>query len=567
MSDETKTEIEQAVEEERAAFEAQQSEKAAKELEKVAAGSGKSKGYIEQLVKDFDDNHLGDARRFSERFAGRLVFDNIQGRWYQYNCTHWFQDKGQVHMHNTTEIAEDYRAQSAYYKRRVAEEMVSPEYEAMAYKTDKKEHLKPFIQCQKAWAARAKELKDPTRVNKVLLMARVATPGYLGIVGDEWNQNPHLFACGDKVIDLRDGKALDPDPAFYINRASEIQWAGLNAECEMWDEFLMQVFNQDHELIDYIQKCVGYWMTGLMTFQEFYCLWGPQGRNGKGVFFRTLRKVMGSYFQMMPSKYLLDEKSLQNTDKPDQHLVSLEHTRLACVSESPKRAKFSESAIKQLSGGDPITCRGMYSLDVTEYVPGFKMLFVTNNIPSVNGDDKAFQDRLRVIKFPCTFKMGVDPDPKAKVYPRNPQLEVELHTPDNLSGIFAWCVRGAVEFFRTGTLDPPKSVLADTKLVMEDNDFIGEFIRECLDVHVDAPETNTPDNQKTQMKDIYDVFKVWSVEEKGVNKDKVLAMRTVGTDFRNRSDIFRVSPINKTFYNVTIKSEWRQQQGAGDVPF
>lgn len=171
-------------------------------------------------------------------------------------------------------------------------------------------------------------------------MASVAAPGFLGMVGTEWNKDPYLFACGNMVIDLRTGKALEPDPAFYINRASEIEWNGLNAESALWDEFLTQVFNQDEELIDYIQKCVGYWMTGLMTFQEFYCLWGPQGRNGKGVFFRTLRKVMGSYFQMMPSKYLLDEKSLQNTDKPDQHLVSLEHTRLACASESPKRRSF-----------------------------------------------------------------------------------------------------------------------------------------------------------------------------------------------------------------------------------
>lgn len=554
MSDNTGKEIAEAVEQERAQHEQALAEK---QTAKQEIEPSRGKGYFDQLKVDFDDNHLGDARRLAGKFGGKLVYDNIQGRWFQYNCTHWFQDRGRVHTHKVTEIAADYKSQSEYYARRIKEEMAKPEFLELN-KTAKADHIRPFQQKQKAWAARAKDLKDPTRINKVLTMASVATPGYLGIVGKEWNQDPYLFACGNKVIDLRTGKALDPDPAFYINRSSEIEWTGLMAESVLWDEFLSQVFNGDEELIHYIQKCVGYWMTGLMTFQEFYCLWGPQGRNGKGVFFRTLRKVMGSYFQMMPSKYLLDEKSLQNTDKPDQHLVSLEHTRLACTSEAPKRAKFSEGAIKQLSGGDPITCRGMYSLDVTEYIPKFKMLFATNRIPTVNGDDKAFQDRMRVIKFPCTFKMGVEPDPKAKIYPRDPRLEEKLHTPENLSGILAWCARGAKEFIESGTLIPPTSVLADTRETMEDNDPIGEFIRDCLDVHPDAPATDTPADQKTQMKDIYEVFTRWSIEEKGTPKDKVWAMRTLGTDFRNRADFYKVSPQNKTFYNVTIKQEWYQ---------
>lgn len=559
MSGEIKKEIDEAVQQERSQHEQAQAEKANTNSQ---AEPQNGKRYFDQLHKDFDDNHLGDARRFGEKFGGKLVFDNIQGRWFQYNCTHWFQDRGRGHMHKVTEVAEDYKAQSEYYGRRIKEEVAKPEFQALN-KTDKKEHLKPFQQKQKSWAARAKELKDPTRINKVLTMASVATPGYLGIVGKEWNQDPYLFACGNKVIDLRTGKALDPDPAFYINRSSEIEWTSLMAESALWDEFLSQVFNGDEELIHYIQKCVGYWMTGLMTFQEFYCLWGPQGRNGKGVFFRTLRRVMGSYFQMMPSKYLLDEKSLQNTDKPDQHLVSLEHTRLACTSEAPKRAKFSEGAIKQLSGGDPITCRGMYSLDVTEFIPKFKMLFATNRVPAVSGDDKAFQERLRIIKFPCTFKQGVEADPKAKVYPMDPKLEEKLHTSENLSGILAWCVRGAKEFIESGTLIPPDSVLADTKDFMEDNDFIGEFIRDCLVVHPDAPETNTPAECKTQMKHIYEVFKKWCIDEKSIPEQKVWAMRSLGSDFRNRSELYRVSPQNNSFYNVTIKPEWNN----ADIPF
>ena len=547
-----RTEIEQAVAAERQAYEG------AEAVQPEPIRAEEPRGYFDQLRIDLEDNHLGDARRFANKFDGRLIFDNIQGRWHVHNCTHWEEDKGRRHLLMVTDIARDYASQVAYCDREIAKMQASEEFREKT-KVVQNEMLKPWLQQRRAWQTRARELKDPARIKKVLDMASVVTPGFLGIMGSEWNPDPYLMACGDFVIDLRTGAALDPDPRNYINRASTVEWRGLNQECELWDTFLDQIFNGDEELKCYAQKCVGYWLTGLMTHQEFYCLWGPQGRNGKGVFFRTIRKVMGTYFQTIPSKFLLDEKTLQNTDKPDQILITMEHSRLVCASESPKRAKFSEGAIKQLSGGDPITCRGMWASHITEYIPKFKMLFATNRVPSVSGDDGAFKDRLRIIKFPCTFKMGVEPDPKLKIYPRDPQLEDKLHTPENLSGILAWAVRGAVEFIRTMDLTPPASVLADTAEYMEQNDFIGEFIRDCL-VVTSATENKAAADEKTQMKEIYRAFIRWCKEEKSIPESKIWSNKAVGNDFRDRSELFKVPPKNKTFYNVRIIEDWLPEE-------
>lgn len=528
-------------------------------------GDGRGPGYYDQLKLDFDDNHLGDARRFSTRFGGRLVFDNIQGRWFRFNHTHWIEDIGRRHLHCLTEIAQDYKAQSGFYAKKMADLVASVEYKD-ASQTKQKDMLSPLLQKKKAWEARAKELKDPTRIKKALDLASVCVDGFLGVLGKEWNPDPNLFATANKVINLRNGKALAPDPSLYINRASAVAWNGLHAECEMWDTFLQQVFNGDEELIKYVQKCVGYWLTGFMTHQEFYCLWGPQGRNGKGVFFRTIRKVMGSYFQTIPPKFLLDEKTLQATDKPDQVLVALEHTRLACASEAPKRARFSEGAIKALSGGDPITCRGMWASNLTEYTPKFKLLFVTNRVPSVAGDDKAFQDRLRIIKFSRTFKHGVEPDTEKGVYPMDPQLEFKLHTQENLSGILAWAVRGAIDFCRSMDLTPPDSVLATTADYMRDNDFAGEFIEQCLEV-TEATESDARDHNRTQMKVIYEVFQRWCKEEKSIPESKIWSQNALGKDFTNRTELHKVPPRNVVFYNVRIKNDWLNNKGQPNWEF
>lgn len=76
----------------------------------------------------------------------------------------------------------------------------------------------------------------------------------------------------------------------------------------------------------------------------------------------------------------------------------------------------------------------------------------------------------------------------------------------------------------------------------------------------DAPESNTPKEQKTQMKHIYEAFRKWSIEEKAVPENKVWSMRALGSDFGNRTDIHRVSPKNSVFYNITIKPEWREKE-------
>ncbi|MEF2145141.1 MAG: phage/plasmid primase, P4 family [Desulfovibrionaceae bacterium] len=556
--DEIKRQVDEAVRTEQEQYQ--------KSKEEQPSGTTTPTGYVDQLKVDYDDNHMGDARRFSERFGGKLIFDNTQGRWFRFQDTHWGEDMGRTHRHSLTHIAEDYRQQARFYGQKAQEMQGSDEYLALETKTAKREMLDPLLRQQSAWDRRAKELKDPGRIGKVLDLASVANPGYLGILGTEWNADPYLFACANAVIDLRTGKTLPANPFNYINRASGILWDKLQAESDLWETFLQQVFAEDQELIDYVQRCTGYWLTGLSNVQEFYCFWGPQGRNGKGVFFRTIRQIMGSYFQQIPPKFLLDEKALQSSDKPDQILVSLEHTRLACASEAPKRARFSEGAIKALSGGDPITCRGLYSNNITEYIPKFKMLFVTNRVPSVSGDDRAFQERLRIIKFGCTFRQGVDPDPEARVYPMDPQLEHKLHQPEHLSGILAWAVRGAVEFLKTMDLTPPASVLATTEDYMASNDFVGEFLEQCLEV-TDATPTAATDWTRTQMKDIYQVFQRWCKEEKSIPESKIMSQNALGKDFTNRTELVKVPPKNKVFYNVVIRAEWQTEGKGHDLPY
>ncbi len=517
----------------------------------------------EQLVADRDDEYVGLARRFCAHHAAAFVYDNTVQRWYRSNCTHWDMDIDRCHLGAVAELAPPFEAQAAFFEElatqafgleeREADKNLAKEYRARG---------KAMAKVSKSWDAVAKRLKEPTSMKKVLELASAGTTS-LGISGSEWNKHPNLLVAKNAVIDLETGKEVQAEPSLYLNQHSPVEWKGLHAESELWDEFLSQVFLGNQQLIDYVQACAGYWISGFNSIQEFWTLWGPQGRNGKGVFFRTLRAVMGNYYVSLDPQMLMDTKFQRQGGGPSPELVNLRFKRLAVASESKKGATFSMDAIKRWTGGDPIPCRGMASDNIVELLPEFKLLFVTNRLPQVSdATDNAFRSRLRIIKFLARFSsVASEVDPTRNIFPMDPLLERKLHTPEVLSAVLAWAVRGALSFFRGGMrLDAPLDVLAETDSYMQDQDMIGQFIRSALIItDGNGPET------RSGAKSVYLAFRRWCIGDQLIPEKYVLTMSSFGRDLKIRPDIRVVPPVNFVNYNVVIREEWRASDEHGGL--
>ncbi|NJB66457.1 putative DNA primase/helicase [Desulfobaculum xiamenense] len=499
-------------------------------------------------------NQLGDAKLFIRLFEGRYCFDNKEERWYRYNGTRWLPDTGRHHYFAVCEelapLYEDRaRALGAALSRYEAEHGVC--IAAMQRKDIQMLGLgrvAALAARRDALNKRAAALRDVARVKKVLTLVG-AGANSLGLEGDEWNRHPAMLVCANTMVDLETGRSRQPSPWDYINMSTPVEWRGLNAECPAWDHFLDQVFEGNAELIDYVQRLAGYWLTGYTNIQEFWCLWGPRGRNGKGVFFRALRSIMGDYYTTVPVELLLDQGKAGNSSGPRQDLVNLRFRRLGVASESKKTAKFSDAAIKMLTGGDPIPCRGVYSSEQIEFIPECKLLFATNRIPTVDGGDQAFKQRLRVIPFYCQFLPGIT-DPEKKIFPMDRMLEETLNTPAELSGRLAWAVRGAMRLLGDGMrLPPPAIVVQETDEYMDAQDLVGEFLRECVEI------TDGEGGRKTMVSHMYASFRHWCQQEKSMAEKFVPSHVVFGQDLKGRPELRRVSPINKVFYAAVVKPE------------
>jgi putative DNA primase/helicase len=503
-----------------------------------------------QLKQDMQDEYIGLARRFCAHHKGAFIHDNTVQRWFRWaNGTHWDLDLDRYHLKAVADLAPPFEAQAAFFR-----ELADKAFEEDA----KSERGKVLAKVAKAWDGKAKQLKEPTAMKKVLDLASAGADS-LGITGTEWNKHPNLLVTRNAVIDLETAKQIPTSPSLYLNQHSPVEWAGLHAESELWDAFLDQVFLGDQQLIEYVQTCVGYWISGYNSIQEFWTLWGPQGRNGKGVFFRRLRAIMGNYYVSLDPQMLMDTKFQRQGGGPNPEMVNLRFKRLAVASESKKGAVFSMDAIKRWTGGDPIPCRGMNSDNILELLPEFKLLFVTNRLPQVNdATDNAFRSRLRIIKFLARFtSVASEVDPERHIYPMDPQLERKLDAPEVLSAILAWAVRGAKRFFDLGMrLEAPLDVLAETDAYMEDQDLIGMFIRQALIV------TDGGQGQRTPAKDVYLAFRKWCIEDQLTPEKYVPTLSSFGRDFKIRPDIKQVPPKNLVVYNVLVREEWQPKEAS-----
>ena len=269
---------------------------------------------------------------------------------------------------------------------------------------------------------------------------------------DNW-----LLNVENGTIDLRSGELLPHDPARLITKLAVAPYDPA-ATCPTWENFLDRVFDGQQELIHYVQKAVGYSLTGECGEQCLFLLYG-HGANGKSTFLTTLMTLLNDYARQMPMESLL---ARQDNSIPND-LAALRGARFVSAVEADQGRRLNESKIKQMTGQDKIAARFM-RCEWFEFAPQFKLWLATNHKPSVRGCDEAIWRRLRLIPFVVTI-------PPAE---RDSALPDKLR--EELPGILRWAVAGCANWQAEG-LAAPSAVTDATDEYRDEMDIIGEYIK------------------------------------------------------------------------------------------
>jgi P4 family phage/plasmid primase-like protien len=234
--------------------------------------------------------------------------------------------------------------------------------------------------------------------------------------------------------------------------------------CPTWLAFLNKIFGGDQELISWLQKVVGYTLTGSIEEQMVFFLIGD-GCNGKSTFLNVLKKMMGDYaVHTNPDSFMVNKFSSAGAARSD--LMRLYGARMVVGSEGEEGQRLAESFLKRATGGEEISGRGLYQKHEKEFESTFKFFFGSNHKPKISGTDYGIWRRIKVIPFSVCIPENE----------RDPKLMSKLSM--ETSGILNWAYEGCARWQEEGLSDLPAAVAEASKEYQGESDVIGRFLEE-----------------------------------------------------------------------------------------
>jgi putative DNA primase/helicase len=343
---------------------------------------------------------------------------------------------------------------------------------AEAAEIEDEETRKAFIQHE-----RKSEAKN--RIDAMIGLAQ--SEGDVPVRLDDFDPDPMLLNTVAGTINLETGSIGIHRRSDLITKLSPIAYDP-EAKCPTWNRFLDRVTTGDKELQGYLQRCVGYSLTGETSEHALFLLYG-KGANGKSTFLEVLRYVLGDYAQTADFASFMVSKN--QTIRND--IAKLNGARFVTATESESGKRMSESVVKQLTGGDTVSARFLFS-EFFEFVPQFKLWLGTNHKPKVVGADDGIWRRIRLIPF--TVQIPKEQQDKGL----SKKLKAEA------AGILNWALEGLRQWQKMG-LAEPDTVTDATSEYRADQDVLQHF--------VDA-RCKTGAGQRVKGAALYASYKQWA---------------------------------------------------------
>lgn len=336
--------------------------------------------------------------------------------------------------------------------------------------------------------------------DSILRRALNASKNSMIIEITDFDSDPYLLNCKNGVFDLNTLKFREATAEDYFTRMldCELLPEELAPPCQRWYDFIDEITSQDREKARYLQKALGYSLLGENTKECMFVAYGAKTRNGKGTLFNTIAKVLGlgkdnGYGSTMKSGLICESKYKEKDyNAAEPMLADTVGIRYLTLSETKDDITLDETAIKSLTGRDPLKTRQLHSAAFV-FTPQFTIWLSTNFLPRVNDDSVFKSDRIWVIPFNEHFDESN----------RDEHLKELFIKEGNKVTVLRWLLDGYRMFVKEG-LTPPECVKEATRQYARQNDRVLCFKEDCLE---DA-EGETVSNAL-----MYAKYKAWCADD------------------------------------------------------
>lgn len=488
------------------------------EVENIPADDDES---FDHLVKEYEAdvklphwiygpyNDMWNSQRFIEAFGDNLRYNTSKGCWCIWNGKNWAEDRiGAIRQLADEAIMKlyDYKAQM---------ERLDPE--------DKR--IKLFLE----W------LRNSRNTGRKDNMIKETQTAYsIAALPEMFDSDQWLINVNNGTIDLRTGKLREHKRQDMITRICPVDYDE-NAKAPVFENFLKQIFSDNTELIKFIQRAMGYSLTGSTREQSLFVCYGT-GANGKSTLIGVMQEIMGEYARNTNFSTFAVRNDTNTND-----IARLVGTRFVTAMEVGEDKRLNEALVKQLTGGDKISARFLHK-EFFDFVPTFKIWMGVNHKPKIKETDNGIWRRIKLVPFEVTIP------PKD----RDPELLNKLRA--EMPGILAWAVKGCLEWLKNG-LNPPEEIHEATNAYRGEMDTMQVFLEDCI-------AAKSGGTVKTG--ELYQVYVLWcekngeryvsntkfgtKMKERGYKKGRTMVMRYY-------EDIILTDYANKLKYGVSDKGK------------
>lgn len=426
--------------------------------------------------------HLANAHRIRQYYQGRLGYALGTG-WVLWTGQFWRPDptaEGALAIGFIDELS----------RKIAAEASALTEIAARETNGDRRQALLQQADALLRWAMQSENERVIAAGLKLAKHALLLDHGQL-------NADPWLFNVQNGTIDLRTGTLRPHQPADRITHLAPVTYDP-TATCPTFERFLLEVFAGDADMVAFIQRGVGWSLTGVVEERALFFLYGERGKNGKSTLIETIMNLLGvcgetsfGYARKVTADTFMKSR---NQDDNQRKAATLAGPRFICTSEVSEEQRLNEQLIKDITGGDTLEARKLYQEAFT-FKPQFKAWMYGNHKPQIRGTDDAIWSRVKLIPFEVSFAGREDT-----------KLPTKLK--GELPGILNWALRGCLNWQRQG-LNPPVKVQAATQAYREEMDMFGQFIQDCCVIRRDA---------SVWASELWSTYQVWC-SENGVREE------------------------------------------------
>ena len=381
-------------------------------------------------------NDIGAGRIFADFYQDRLRYVPERKVWFYYDNGIWQPDTGNL--------------RAMLYCMDLANLMY-----AFALEIKDEDKRKAYIKYSSRWQSHSNWVN-------ILKDAQVHHPISYG----SFDADIYIFNCKNGTLHIDTGEFTEHRSTDLLTKISPVVY-DLTAYSERFATYIDEIMSGDADRAKFLQKILGYGLTGDTRHECMTILYGVTTRNGKGTLCESVLKVLGDYgCASRPETIAM--KSYTNGSQPSEDVARLAGVRFVNIPEPGKGMVLDAAKVKAMTGNDTLNARFLHE-NSFDFQPQFKIYVNTNFLPVINDMTLFSSDRIIIIPFDRHF------DEQS----RDTTLKRRFAEEGVQSAILNWLLEGYCLLQKEG-LYLPQSVKAATDRYQHDSDKMVLFFEDNL---------------------------------------------------------------------------------------